>query len=150
MWDYPRPPCIDREPRLVTVEFGGLSIAESLQALRVLETSHPPSIYLPVTDIAPGVLTANQRRTACEWKGVARYWDVRVGDRVAVAAAWSYPEPREGYEALVDHVSFYPQLMDRCTLGGETVVPQPGTFYGGWITSDISGPFKGGSGTRRW
>ena len=150
VWDYPRPPRVEHERRRAVVEFGGVTIAESTRAVRVLETSHPPTIYIPQADISPGVLKANRRQTVCEWKGAARYWDIRVGDRIAAAAAWDYPDPRPGYEALGGHVSFYPQLMDRCTLGGEIVVPQPGAFYGGWITSDVAGPFKGAPGPLGW
>lgn len=150
VWSYPRPPRVENEPRLVQIVFNGVTIAETSDALRVLETSHPPNIYVPLGDIAAGVLTRSTERSVCEWKGAADYWDIRVGDRVAAAAAWSYPEPRRGFDALVDHLSFYPRLMDACYLGGELVTPQPGGFYGGWITSDVVGPFKGGAGTWGW
>jgi len=150
VWDYPRPPRVEPETRHVTVVLDGRIIAESSATLRVLETSHPPNIYLPSDAVAPGVLIPNPRHTVCEWKGQAGYWDVHTGRRTVSAAAWGYPGPRSGYEALVDHVSFYPGLMDACYLGDEIVVPQPGSFYGGWITSDVVGPFKGGAGSWNW
>ena len=150
VWDYPRPPRVETEPRPVKIIFNGMAIAETESALRVLETSHPPNIYLPLADVAAGTLTPGDQRSVCEWKGAAAYWDIRVGERVAASAAWSYPVPRRGFEALVDHLSFYPQLMDACYLGEQLVTPQPGGFYGGWITSDVVGPFKGGAGTRGW
>jgi uncharacterized protein (DUF427 family) len=150
VWDYPRPPRIEPEPREVRVVFAGRVVVETGRALRVLETSHPPGIYVPFEDVAPGVLVPNPRRSVCEWKGTARYWDLQVGDQVAAAAVWGYPRPRHGFEALAGHVSFYPAPMDACHLGGEPVTPQPGGFYGGWITSDVVGPFKGGPGTLGW
>jgi uncharacterized protein (DUF427 family) len=148
VWDYPRPPRLEPEPRPVRVVFDGEVIVQSSSALRILEISHPPSIYVPLVDVVPGVLRANPRQSVCEWKGAASYWDIHVGNRAATAAAWSYPRPRPGYEALVEHVSFYPALVDACYLGDEQVTPQAGGFYGGWITSDVVGPFKGEPGTR--
>ena len=150
VWDYPRPPRVETEPRFVKIIFNGVTIAETGRALRVLETSHPPNIYVPLVDVAGAVLTRSAMRSVCEWKGAAEYWDICVGDRVAPAAAWSYPAPRSGFGTLVRHLSFYPQLMDACYLGGELVTPQPGGFYGGWITGDVVGPFKGGAGTWSW
>jgi len=150
VWDYPRPPRLESEPRPVKIVFNGVAMVESSEVLRVLETSHPPNIYVPFEQVAPEVLQRNPQRTVCEWKGAAEYWDVCVGERTAIAAAWSYPLPRTGYEALTDYVSFYPGSMDACYLGEELVTPQPGRFYGGWITGDVVGPFKGGSGTWGW
>lgn len=150
VWDYPRPPRVEPEVRSVKIDFGGRTILETDRALRVLETSHPPNIYVPFEDVEPGVLEANGRHTNCEWKGSAGYWDVVVGSRKAESAAWSYPTPRPGYEALAGHLSFYPALMDACYLGHELAIAQPGTFYGGWITRDIVGPFKGAEGTGGW
>ncbi len=150
VWQYPRPPKLDRDNRLVTVEFGGRVIASTDRAIRVLETSHPPSFYLPLTDIDPAVLRKSSRRTVCEFKGSASYWDVVVGDRIAADAAWGYQNPRPGFEELAGTVSFYPGRMDRCTVGGAVVEAQPGDFYGGWITPEIEGPFKGGPGTLGW
>ncbi|MDJ0790907.1 MAG: DUF427 domain-containing protein [Acidimicrobiia bacterium] len=150
VWDYPRPPKLDRDNRLVTVEFGGRTIARTSRALRVLETSHPPTFYVPIADIDRDVLSPTNRSTVCEFKGLASYWDVVVGETIAENAAWGYAAPRTGYEALTDHVAFYPGRMDRCTVGGEVVKAQPGDFYGGWITTEIEGPFKGGPGTLGW
>ncbi len=125
-------------------------IAETHSALRVLETSHPPTYYLPREAFAPDVLRATTGSTVCEFKGFAAYFDL-VGRHGAVqSAAWTYPEPRPGYEALLDHVALYPGRVDRCEVDGEVVQPQEGSFYGGWITSRVRGPFKGGSGTRGW
>ncbi len=133
------------------IEFGGAVIADSTNALRVLETSHPPAIYVPAQDIADGVLHRSTRRaTFCEWKGFARYFDVVAGDMVAAGASWTYPDPDARYAALRDHVSFYPGRMDACFLDDEPVQAQEGDFYGGWITQDIAGPFKGASGTAGW
>ena len=129
------------------VEHGGVVIADSTRALRVLETSHPPAIYLPPEDVRTDLLTpVAGRRTFCEWKGHAVYFD--VGD--AAAAAWAYPAPVPAYAALRDHVSFYPGRVDACHLDEERVQAQAGDFYGGWITADIRGPFKGGAGTLGW
>ncbi|MDH5373501.1 MAG: DUF427 domain-containing protein [Acidimicrobiia bacterium] len=150
VWDYPRPPQVEREPRFVKILFNGETIVESSRALRVLETSHPPNIYVPFEDVSAGVLDRNPRRTTCEWKGIAEYWNVRVGEVTVAAAAWSYPQPSRGYDLLAEHVSFYPGLMEGCYLGEELVEPQAGAFYGGWITSDVVGPFKGGEGTWGW
>jgi uncharacterized protein (DUF427 family) len=141
----------------VRVEFGGVTVADSTGALRVLETSHPPTIYVPPGDLAPGVLRPSRARgTFCEWKGWAVYHDLVVGDRVAEAVAWSYPEPTPGYEALTDHLSFYPGRVDesgqrlRCLLDDEEVTAQPGDLYGGWLSGDITGPVKGPPGTLGW
>lgn len=150
VWDFPRPPVIEPEERPVEVYFGGLLVARSEDAVRVLETSHPPGIYLPIDDVVPGSLSPARGSTFCEYKGVARYWDVAAGGRSAPRAAWGYPEPTPGYEQLTDRVSFYPGRMDRCVLGGEDVAAQDGDFYGGWITDDVTGPFKGGPGTAGW
>ena len=125
-------------------------IAESSAALRVLETSHPPTIYLPPGDVSAEHLTPVARSTWCEWKGSASYFDVEAGERVERAAAWCFRDPVPGYEPLRDHVSFYPGRMDACWLGDERVGSQEGDFYGGWITADIAGPFKGAPGTVGW
>lgn len=151
VWDYPRPPRVEPSRRPVRIVLGGEVIARSDRALRVLETSHPPTIYVPAADVLPGALhPATARRTFCEWKGLATYWDVRGGDEVRPAAAWSYPEPAADFDALRDHVAVYPSRMDACFLGDERVAAQEGDFYGGWITADLVGPFKGGPGTRGW
>lgn len=145
MWDYPRPPRVSLSSREVVVVLHGVEVARSSRAFRVLETSHPPGWYVPRPDVAD-VLTPTGRTSFCEFKGTAVYWTVL--DRVD--AAWSYPRPSAGYEELADAVAFYPSMMDSCTVDGEVVRPQAGGFYGGWITSDVSGPFKGEPGTRFW
>ena len=150
VWDYPRPPRVEQVSRLVKVSFGGRVIAETRLAQRVLETSHPPVFYIPPGDIAPGVLTRTTRTSLCEFKGVASYYTVRVGERKEENAAWFYPAPSPGYEAIRDHVAFYPARMDECTVDGESVHSQAGGFYGGWITSEVRGPFKGEPGTQGW
>jgi uncharacterized protein (DUF427 family) len=130
---------------------GGATIVDSMRALRVLETSSPPTIYVPREDFAPGALApAGTRRTVCEWKGLASYLDLHGGGHVAREAAWTYPTPVAAYSALRDHVAVYPGRADACYLDDELVQPQPGDFYGGWITADIEGPFKGGPGTSGW
>ncbi len=150
VWDYPRPPRAEASARHIRVVFAGETIVDTDTSIRVLETSHPPVYYLPFAAVKPGIMEAHPRTTFCEFKGRAAYWTVRVGARSAVAAAWSYPEPASGYEMLRDHVAVYPSVMDACFVDDEQVVPQEGDFYGGWITSDISGPFKGAPGTRGW
>ncbi|MBY8878229.1 DUF427 domain-containing protein [Actinacidiphila acidipaludis] len=150
VWDYPRPPAVVPCPARVTVEHRNAVVADTRRALRVLETSHPPVFYLPPADVGDGLLVPSTRSTWCEWKGAAAYWHLRVGDTTVPDAAWSYPEPSPGFEALRGYVAFYPTKVDRCTVDGETVVPQPGDFYGGWITSAVTGPFKGAPGTAGW
>ena len=150
VWDYPRPPAVTPCERTVRIELGGVVIAESGRALRVLETSHPPTLYLPLDDVAAGVLAPAAGSSFCEFKGRAVYFDVAAGGRVAERAAWHYPEPDPAYAALLGHVSFYPGRMDACWLGEERVRAQAGDFYGGWITADLAGPFKGPPGTRGW
>ncbi len=150
VWDYPRPPRVEPTSKLIRVVFNDVVIAETRRALRVLETSHPPVYYLPPADICMAYLTPAGRSTYCEFKGAARYWTLRVGDRAAENVAWSYPDPAPGFEAIRDHLAFYAAPMDACTVDGERVTPQPGGFYGGWITSDIVGPFKGEPGTLGW
>jgi uncharacterized protein (DUF427 family) len=146
VWDYPRPPAVEPCARRVRIELDGATIADSTRALRVLETSHPPAIYVPEADIRPGVLIPVARTTVCEFKGRARYFD--VGSRPA--AAWTYPDPDPRYAALGGFVSFYPGRMEACYLDDERVQAQAGDFYGGWVTADITGPFKGGPGTMGW
>lgn len=150
VWDYPRPPRVEQDGRRITVELGGIVIADTTAALRVLETSHPPTFYIPRSDIASDALREAVGSSFCEFKGLANYWDVVAGATVEDSAAWGYRNPSPGYEQLIDHVAFYPGRMDRCTVGDHDVEPQPGDFYGGWITPDVVGPFKGGPGTRGW
>lgn len=150
VWDYPRPPRLERVRRHLRVVFAGRVVADARQAWRVLETSHPPSYYIAPTDVDPSLLRAAAGASFCEWKGTARYFDVAVGGRVAARAAWAYPEPTAAFAAIRDHLAFYPAAMDQCSVDGERVRPQPGGFYGGWITSDLVGPFKGEPGTAGW
>lgn len=149
VWDYPRPPALEPERRPVRVLFAGSVIGESDQALRVLETAHPPSIYIPPDAVDTDALRRIGQGSICEWKGRATYWDVVAGDRVAAAAAWSYAGPHPRFAALDGWFSFYPGKVD-CFLGDERVRPQPGAFYGGWLTDNIAGPVKGGPGTGGW
>lgn len=151
VWDYPRPPKIVPSRRRVEVEFGGVTVVDSRRALRVLETSQAPAYYVPFDDVRADLLEAvDGHHTVCEWKGRASYYDVRVGARVAERAAWTYPRPATGYEPLAGHVAFYPSRVDACRVDGELVRPMPGDFYGGWITEDVVGPFKGARGTEHW
>ncbi len=150
VWEYPRPPRLERCARLVRVEFGGFQIARSDRAWRVLETSHPPNIYVPREDVVAEYLHPSGAASFCEWKGNASYFDVVVGKRVARMAAWSYARPEPPYEALAGAIAFYPGRVDACYLDDEPVRAQEGTFYGGWITGDVVGPFKGGPGTSGW
>jgi len=150
VWDFPRPPRLEPSRERVVVVFAGQVVAETTDAVRVLETSHPPGYYLPRAAFAPGVLVEGSGVSVCEFKGAARYLDVRVGEVVARRAAWYYPEPWPGYSSLRDRVALYPAAMDSCEVDGERVEPQAGGFYGGWITSRVVGPFKGGPGTTGW
>lgn len=150
VWDYPRPPHVEPVPQRLRVVFAGETIAETTRGLRVLETSHPPTYYIPPDDIREGVLQPSSRTTQCEWKGRAVYFDAEVNGRRAEQAGWAYPDPRPRYEALKDHVAFYPSRMDACYVGDEQVQAQKGDFYGGWITQNLVGPFKGGPGTWGW
>ena len=149
VWDYPRPPAVVACRRRVRVELNGRVVADSPHALRVLETASPPTIYLPPADVARELLRETPGHTVCEWKGRARYADVVVDGHRAARAAWWYPDPVPAYARLRDHVAFYPGRV-ACWLGDERVRPQEGDFYGGWITDDIEGPFKGARGTLAW
>ncbi len=150
VWDYPRPPRLEPSGRHVVVRSGDLLVAESRRAWRILETSHPPTWYVPRADVAVGALTLSDARTTwCEWKGWATYWDVVAPGGTLTAAAWSYEHPSPGYEDLAGAVAFAPGRLE-CHVDGERVRPQEGSFYAGWITSDVVGPFKGGPGTVGW
>lgn len=150
VWDYPRPPRVDQASKPVRVEFNGKVIAETNHARRVLETAGAPVYYIPPEDVRMEFLQETKRRSFCEWKGQAIYFDVVVGDRTARQAAWSYPEPTSGYESIHGYLAFYAQKMDGCFVGDEKARPQPGFFYGGWITDDVVGPFKGEPGSEFW
>ncbi len=150
VWSYPRPPRVEPVSRMIRVEFAGALLAESAAGLRVIETSSPPVYYVPPGDVALDLLQGSEATTFCEWKGTARYWNLRVADRCATDAAWSYADPEPGFESIRDHLAFHAGRVDSCTLGGERVIPQSGQYYGGWITSEIVGPFKGEPGSERW
>jgi len=150
VWDYPRPPRVEETSKHIKVVFNGTVVAETRRAKRVLETSHPPVYYIPPEDVKMEYLRRANRTSYCEWKGRAAYYTLSVGDKQAKDAAWYYPDPTLGFEAINGHLAFYPHLMDACYVDGEQVRAQAGGFYGGWITSDIVGPFKGEPGTRGW
>ncbi|UOY03519.1 DUF427 domain-containing protein [Blastococcus sp. PRF04-17] len=150
MWDYPRPPSAEVTPRHVVVELGGRVVADTRRAVRVCETSHPPVFYVPRADVAEGVFVLAAGGSWCEWKGAATYWDAVLYGRRVAAVGWSYEHPTQGYEHLRGAVAFYPDRVDRALVDGEQVRAQPGGFYGGWITDDVVGPFKGEPGTLGW
>lgn len=150
VWDYPRPPRVEPVPDRIRVVVDGLVIADSTRALRVLETAGAPVYYVPQRDVRMDLLWPTPHRSFCEFKGEASYWTVVVSARAIPNAAWSYLEPSPGYEAIRDHVAFYAWAVDEAWVGGERATPQPGRFYGGWVTSRIVGPFKGGSGSLGW
>ncbi|TNC53046.1 DUF427 domain-containing protein [Rubellimicrobium rubrum] len=150
VWAFPRPAVAQSSSVHIIIEHQGVTIADTRRSVRVIETSHPPSYYIPPDDIRPGLLRHASGRSLCEWKGEAVYWDVVLGDIVLSRVGWSYPRPSPAFEALRDHVAFYAAPFERCTVDGEFVVPQPGRFYGGWITSKLSGPFKGVPGSDGW
>ncbi len=150
VWDYPRPPRLEDTPRHIQIVFNGVTIADTRRAKRILETSHPPTYYLPPEDVRTEYLKPAPGRSFCEWKGTAGYYTVAVGDRQAVRAAWYYAEPSARYPGLKGYIAFYVAPMDACFVDGERARPQPGDLYGGWITSNLVGPFKGEPGTLWW
>ncbi len=151
VWDYPRPPRLEAVTKHVRIEQSGIVIADSNRTFRVLETSHPPVFYIHPDDIKEGVLQPSAARsTFCEFKGQAKYWDLVIGEERLPGVAWSYPAPTSGFAAIKDYLAFYPSKVDACYVNDERVQAQEGDFYGGWITSDIVGPFKGGVGTWGW
>jgi len=151
VWDYPRPPRLEDTTKRIQIIFNGVAIADTHHAKRVLETSHPPVYYIPPGDIKMEHLVLIPDATSwCEWKGRAAYYKIVVGEKQVQKAAWFYPNPTSAFATVKDYVAFYPHLMDACYVSGDQVQPQPGDFYGGWITSDIVGPFKDGSGTWGW
>ena len=147
VWDFPRPPRLLPEPREISIAWDGVEIARSTQAIRVMETAHPPSFYMPWDALRPGCLEPAEGSSLCEWKGPARYWTLVLGDR---RLAWGYPRPLEGAEILADRVAFYPHPALACSVDGVAVAPQPGGFYGGWITPELTGPFKGEPNSEGW
>ena len=150
VWDYPRPAIAEATDRHIVIRHRGVTLADTRGGWRTLETSHPPTYYLLPGDVATGHLQPNQQRSLCEWKGQARYWDVVIGDERIEAAAWSYADPTAGFAPIAGFLAFYPEPFDECLVDGEQVTPQPGGFYGGWITSREAGPFKGIPDSRFW
>jgi uncharacterized protein (DUF427 family) len=151
VWDYPRPPRLEPTARKLRILHRGVVIVETNAALRVLETSHPPVYYIPPADIAMQHLRLSSKRSSfCEFKGFASYWNIDIEGSASPDAAWSYSSPSAKYTALKDHLAFYASRVDQCSVDDEIVAPQPGDFYGGWITSHVTGPFKGAPGTLGW
>lgn len=149
VWSYPRPPALEEVERTVEVELAGTTIARTDRPLRVLETSHPPTYYVPKKDVDWSALTRADGSSFCEWKGTATYWNVSVGGTTVRGRAWSYENPSRRFSEIEGAVAFYPAHF-ACFVDGERVEPQPGEFYGGWITREIRGPFKGVPGSMWW
>ena len=149
VWDYPRPPRVEPDSRKILIRCESEIVAESMDSIRILETAGPPVFYLPQKDIDMTKLSDGTGSSLCEWKGPAKYWTVTVGKTVLENVGWSYPEPFPGYENISDYISFYPSRLE-CYIEGERVLSQPGGFYGGWVTSELVGPFKGEKGTEWW
>ncbi|KWV91872.1 DUF427 domain-containing protein [Erythrobacter sp. YT30] len=150
VWDYPRPAICEPTTRRIQIIHHGVQLVDSRNAWRTLETSHPPTYYIPRDDIAMDFLKPNPRRTMCEWKGQAHYFDCVIEDERLDAVAWTYPDPTPSFEGIRDHLAFYPDPLDQCLVDGEQITPQPGQFYGGWISQYEAGPFKGIPGSRFW
>jgi uncharacterized protein (DUF427 family) len=150
VWDYPRPPLVEASIRHIRVYFTDILVADSRRTKRVLETAGPPVYYIPQEDIQMAYLEPALNRALCEWKGFSQYWIVHVGESIVLNAAWSYPEPWKGYESIQDNIAFNATMMSACYVDDMEVVPQPGEYYGGWITPEIVGPFKGIPGSERW
>jgi uncharacterized protein (DUF427 family) len=151
VWDYPRPPRLERTSSHIVIDLGGVTIADTTDAYRVLETSHPPVFYLPAEAFTGASLKVTRYRASyCEFKGVADYVTIEAGGRREINVAWTYPDPSPGFEPIAGHLAVYPNRMDACRVDGEIVTAQPGGFYGGWITSKVVGPFKGGPGSLGW
>jgi len=149
VWSYPRPPRVEPCPRRVRVLLAGETVAESTSAVRVLETAGAPVIYVPPADVRADALRETGATSFCEWKGVASYFDIVVEEGMIERAAWAYPDPTPSFVSITDYLSFYPARLE-CYLDDERVEPQPGMFYGGWVTAEITGPIKGGPGSERW
>lgn len=150
VWDYPRPPRLEPTSKHIRIVFNGAVVADTVSAYRVLETSHPPVYYLPPGDINQAYVVAGTGNSWCEWKGQAVYFSLVVGERRAENAGWAYPSPSVPFAPIANYIAFYTAPLDVCTVAGEQVVPQPGDFYGGWVTADIVGPFKGEPGSWGW
>jgi uncharacterized protein (DUF427 family) len=148
--DYPRPPAIEPVSERLRVEFAGVTIADTTRAFRILETHHAPTYYIPPGDVLMAALVPTERQTMCEWKGRATYFDIVLDARRSKNAAWAYPAPVARFEALKDHLSFYATSVDAAYVGDIRVTPQPGDFYGGWVTPNLTGRIKGAAGTLHW
>jgi uncharacterized protein (DUF427 family) len=148
VWDYPRPPRIEPDSRVVVVRHEKDELARTVRGVRVLETASPPTFYIPPEDVSRDLLVPAPGSSFCEWKGRAEYWALASAPELG-SVGWSYPEPTREFQSIRNHFSFYPAKVS-CFVGGERVRPQPGRFYGGWITSEIVGPFKGEPGTGGW
>ncbi len=150
VWDYPRPPRVEPTTSRIRVVHRGITLADTTAAHRVLETSQPPAYYLPPDDVALDRLEPSTTRTFCEWKGTASYFHLRLDDELVPDVAWTYPDPTPGFTAITGHLAFYAQKVDACFVDDEQVAANEGRFYGGWITSNVVGPFKGAPGTLHW
>lgn len=149
VWDYPRPPALVPDDREVVVRSGALELARSRRTVRVLETASPPTFYVPIVDVDTEQLRPMPGRSMCEWKGEAQFWGLRHAAEGTPPVGWSYPTPFPEFAAIGGYICFYPSRVD-CSVDGETVTSQPGGFYGGWVTSEIVGPWKGGPGSSGW
>ena len=150
VWDYPRPPRLEKVSERLRVMFNGKTITDTVAGYRVLATSHPPDYYIPPDDIARQYLLTTSGSSWCEFKGHTKYWSLDVDGRRTANAAWSYPAPSRAFADIAGYLAFYALKVDACWVGEEQVLSQQGDFYGGWITSHIVGPFKGGAGTQGW
>ena len=151
VWDYPRPPRLEKTERRIRVVHEGLVLLDTVEAMRVLETSHPPVYYVPPSSVAmERMQRSSSRGSFCEFKGVAAYWNLLTAEGSVQDVAWSYARPTPAFAGLAGYLAFYASRVDECWVDDERVVPQDGDFYGGWITKDLTGPFKGGVGTRGW
>ncbi len=150
VWDYPRPPRLEAVSEKIRVDFDGFVIASSVRAYRVIETANPPCYYLPFEDVRMEYLTPEDLTSFCEWKGIAHYWSVKLGEKCSQNAAWSYPDPEKGFDCIRNHMAFFAGRVDACYLGKSLVQPQSGDYYGGWITPNLTGPFKGKPGSELW
>ena len=150
VWDYPRPAIAQATDRRIRIEHRGAVIADTCAAVRTIETSHPPTYYIPPGDILMDALRPSARRSLCEWKGQAIYFDLVMDGGTIRDVAWSYPRPTPAFASIAGHLAFYAEKLDGCFVDGERIAPQPGGFYGGWITTDLAGPFKGVPGSRFW
>lgn len=150
VWDYPRPPAISPSTEQVRIVQNGQTIASTRDAIRILETSQAPAFYIPRADIAQDILAISRQRSFCEWKGMATYWHIHLGNHTITDVGWSYERPTPDYEAIKGYLAFYAQRLDECWVGDDKVYPNAGSFYGGWITTKVSGPFKGAAGSLGW